>query len=193
MNTSWPDLVTEAAAVSTMILEEGAERDWSHNASGLDWTCRNTLDHVVLGVVGYAGLLIARPADRYITLFASLDPQAAICECLEGVGIAATILGSAVRDADDQVRAWHPWGHSDGPGFAAMGVVELLMHTADIARGLGLDWRPPEHLCTPVVRRLFPEAPSGHNPADTLLWCTGRAALPGHGRRSRWQWDGTVR
>ncbi|MGP3986900.1 maleylpyruvate isomerase N-terminal domain-containing protein [Streptomyces sp. 3N207] len=170
---SWPDLVVEAADECTSILEKGAELDWSRNAAGLEWSCRTTLDHLALGIVGYAGLLIARPADRYITLFASLDAQASIPECLEGVGIAASILASAVREADSDVRAWHPWGHSDGPGFAAMGIVELLVHSDDIARGLGLGWRPPEQLCTHAVRRLFPEAPDGHDAAGTLLWCTG--------------------
>ncbi|MFC4010655.1 hypothetical protein ACFOY2_25735 [Nonomuraea purpurea] len=37
MKVSWPDLVTEAAGASTKILDEGAGRDWSHHAAGLDW------------------------------------------------------------------------------------------------------------------------------------------------------------
>ncbi|MET7338934.1 maleylpyruvate isomerase N-terminal domain-containing protein [Nonomuraea sp. NPDC005650] len=191
--TSWAALVVEAAHETTAILEKGAAQDWTRDAAGLEWTCRTTLDHLALGIVGYAGLLIARPADRYITLFASLDPQAPISDCLEGIRIAANILASAVREADDDVRAWHPWGHSDGPGFAAMGVVELLVHGMDISRGLGLGWRAPEQLCVPAVRRLFPDAPHGDDATETLLWCTGRADLPGHGRRDRWRWDGTVR
>ncbi|UBU12593.1 maleylpyruvate isomerase N-terminal domain-containing protein [Nonomuraea gerenzanensis] len=190
---AWAGLVVEAATETTAILEKGAGLDWTRAAAGLEWTCRATLDHLALGVVGYAGLLIARPADRYITLFASLDPQAAVPECLEGIRIAGHLLASAVREADGGVRAWHPWGHSDGPGFAAMGVVELLVHGLDISRALGLGWRPPEHLCSPALRRLFPEAPDGDDAAELLLWCTGRAELPGHGRRLRWQWDGTVR
>ncbi|GAA4986113.1 hypothetical protein HD597_011151 [Nonomuraea thailandensis] len=187
------DLVVEAADETVAALEKAAERDWTRRAAGLEWTCRATLDHVALGVVGYAGLLIARPADRYVTLFASLDPQAPIGHCLEGIGIAARLLASAVREAGDDVRAWHPWGHSDGPGFAAMGMVELLVHGLDITRAMELDWRPPEHLCAPAVRRLFPEAPDGEDAAEILLWCTGRAGLPGLGRRDRWQWDGAVR
>ena len=163
--TSWAASVLEAADETTAMLEKGADQDWTRNAAGLEWTCRSTLDHLALGVV----------------------------DCLEGIRIAANILASAVREADGDVRAWHPWGDSDGPGFAAMGVVELLVHGMDISRGLGLDWRPPEHLCAPAVRRLFPEAPDGDDATETLLWCTGRADLPGHGRRDRWQWDGTVR
>jgi hypothetical protein len=191
--TSWPDLVTSAAATCTAILGKGADQDWSRRAGELDWSCETTLDHLALGVVGYAGLLIAQPTDRYIALFASIDQQVPIPVRLEGIQIASTLLAATVRDADAHVRAWHPWGHSDRGGFAAMGVTELVVHTHDITRTLGLEWNPPEKLCAPVVRRLFPDAPAGHDPARTLLWCTGRLALPGIGRRGQWRWDGSVR
>jgi hypothetical protein len=193
MTGSWPGLVTSAADECARVLEKAAGADWSIEAAGLDWTCRQTLDHVALGVVGYAGLLIARPADRYIALFASLDQQAPIPACLEGIRIAAGMLASAVREAAPGVRAWHPWGHSDGPGFAAMGIVELVVHTYDIARAFDLGWQPPDALCRAAADRLFPDRPAGRGGADTLLWCTGREALPGLGRRREWRWDGTVR
>ncbi|WP_347877194.1 maleylpyruvate isomerase N-terminal domain-containing protein [Streptomyces sp. 8K308] len=174
-------------------LRQGAEEDWSRPAQGLDWTCRETLDHLALGLVGYTGLLVSRPTDRYVTLFASLDPGATVPDCLEGLRIAATLLASTVRDTAPDARAWHPWGHSDATGFAAMGITELTVHTHDIARALGLRWAPPDGLAATVVDRLFPEAPTGHTPFDTLLWCTGRIPLPGLPRRANWQWDGTVR
>ncbi|SCG72367.1 maleylpyruvate isomerase N-terminal domain-containing protein [Micromonospora coxensis] len=193
MSDFWPGLVTSAADESVLVLEKAADQDWNTGAADLDWTCRQTLDHLALGIVGYAGLLIARPADRYVTLFASLDEHAPIPACLEGIRIAASILASAVREATPEVQAWHPWGHSDGPGFAAMGIVELAVHTYDIARTFELGWRPPDTLCRAALERLFPDRPAGHSPADTLLWCTGREPLPGLGRRRQWQWDGTVR
>jgi hypothetical protein len=73
-----------------------------------------------------------------------------------------------------------------------MGVVETLVHTYDIALGLGLDWRPPARLCAPVLARLFPDAPPG-DPSALLLWCTGRITLDGRPRREQWRWDATVR
>ncbi|MGW4894595.1 maleylpyruvate isomerase N-terminal domain-containing protein [Kitasatospora sp. NPDC004240] len=191
--TDWPALVTEAAAVTTAVLAGAADADWSRRPAGSDWTARATLDHLALGVLGYAGLLTARPTDRYITLFGSLDPAAPVPHCLEGLRIAASLLSTVVRDAEPEARAWHPWGHSDGPGFAAMGAVELLVHGHDLATAFGLDWTPPDELAGPAVARLFPGAPS----TDTagLLWCTGRTALPGRPRRAanEWSWDGRVR
>ncbi|MFJ6610239.1 maleylpyruvate isomerase N-terminal domain-containing protein [Streptomyces sp. NPDC091289] len=189
----WPDLIATATDDSLAALAEVTGRDWSRPAHGLDWTCRQTLDHLALGLTGYAGLLIARPTDRYITLFASLDPQAPVRDCLDGLRIAATLAASTVRDTDPDVRAWHPWGTSDATGFAAMAITELTLHTYDITRALGVPRPPPDTAAAAVLARLFPEAPSGRRPSDTLLWCTGRAALPGLPRRVEWQWDGTVR
>ncbi|MFI2240635.1 maleylpyruvate isomerase N-terminal domain-containing protein [Streptomyces chrestomyceticus] len=193
---AWPSLLAAATDTCLDALLEGAHQDWSRPADGLTWTCRETLGHLALGLTGYAGLLIARPTDRYITLFASLDPEAPVPACLEGLHIASRLLGATVRDTPADVRAWHPWGHADAVGFAAMGVTELLLHTYDITRALGVTWAPDDDPCTAVLTRLFPDAPAtppGYGPSDTLLQCTGRAALPGLPRRAEWQWDGSVR
>ena len=189
----WTDLLAAATDDCLAVLLEKADQDWSRPAHALDWTCRQTLDHLALGLTGYTGLLIARPDDRYITLFASLDPQAPVPACLDGLWIATALLTSTVRDTAPEARAWHPWGHSDATGFAAMGITELAVHTYDITRTLGLPWAPPDGLSAAVLARLFPDAPSEHSPSDTLLWCTGRIPLPGLPRHADWQWDGTVR
>ncbi|ASO20468.1 hypothetical protein FHR81_004579 [Actinoalloteichus hoggarensis] len=190
---TWTELLAYATDDCLHALQEGAAGDWSRQAHGLDWSCRETLDHLALGLIGYAGLLLARPQDRYITLFASLDPEASITACLEGLRIAASFLGTAVRDTAVDVRAWHPWGHSDVTGFAAMGITELIVHTYDVTRALGVSWAPADDVSAAVLARLFPDAPVGHRPFDTLLWCTGRAALPGLPRTAEWRWHGSVR
>jgi hypothetical protein len=98
-----------------------------------------------------------------------------------------------VRTTPPDVRSYHGFGISDAEGFAAMGIVETLVHTYDLAGGLGLEWEPPAGLCARVLARLFPNAPEGTDPWPTLLWATGRWELPGHARVTKWQWDGTVR
>ncbi len=78
-----------------------------------------------------------------------------------------------------------------------MGVAELLLHTYDVTRALGLAWSPPDELAAPALARLFPDAPAvaGDAPADVLLWRTGRGDLPGRPRipAGAWRWDGRVR
>lgn len=46
-----------------------------------------------------------------------------------------------------------------------MGVAEILLHTHNIARGLGTDWLPPS------------------------LLCAGRADMDGLPRRTSWTWQ----
>src|SRR5205807_6005630 len=54
-------------------------------------------------------------------------------------------------------RGYHPYGASDPEGFAAMCVVELLVHGADIAAGLSLAFETPGDVCRRAVDRLFPD------------------------------------
>ncbi|RCV48116.1 maleylpyruvate isomerase N-terminal domain-containing protein [Marinitenerispora sediminis] len=189
------DVLDGAARACVAALEPALVRgeDWARPARGLDWSCRQTLDHVAVGVVWYAGLLVRRTADRNSALLGSLDRGASLAQWLEGVGAASALLSAAVRGAGPQARAWHPWGASDATGFAAMGVVELTVHTHDIARALEVPWAPAEEVAAFAVDRLFPDAPAGHSRWRTLLWCTGRAPLPGLPRRAEWRWSGTVR
>lgn len=53
------------------------------------------------------------------------------------------LLTAMVRTASPQVRAFHAYGVSGPEGFAAMGVVETLVHTHELAAGLALRWAPP--------------------------------------------------
>ena len=88
------------------------------------------------------------------------------------------------------MRAYHSFGVSDPEGFGAMGIVETLLHTHDVAEGLGLAWAPPAGLCDRVLARLFREVPDDQDRWQVLLWATGRADLPGRPRPEQWRWYG---
>ncbi|MGY4979562.1 hypothetical protein ACWCYL_20815 [Streptomyces sp. 900105755] len=98
------------------------------------------------------------------------------------------LLAAMVRTVSPQVRAFHAYGVSDPEGFAAMGVVETLVHTHDVTAGLALPWAPPADLCDRALARLFPEAPKNTDRWPTLLWATGRAELHNHPRRAFERW-----
>jgi hypothetical protein len=186
------DLITTATAASQRALEPVLDRDWSVTAGDLEWTCRHTAGHIADDLFSYASQVVARPHDTYLPVEAAVDPTATPQQLVRCVSMCGELLRLAVTAAPATARAWHPYGTSDPDGFAAMGITETLVHTYDIALGLGHEWAPPAEVSAAVVARLFPEAPVG-DPAAVLLWCTGRTALSDHPRRTSWRWDSTVR
>ena len=137
------------------------------------------------GEPGLAGI-VRRCVLRLLSRLLSITSHA--CEWLDVVqcGQSSPLLSGAIAAADPGSRAWH-WGACDPAGFAAMGVAETLLHTYDIAQGLGVSWLLPAERCAAVLRRLFPDAPPG-DPARVLLWSTGRADLDGRPRLTSWVW-----
>ncbi len=154
--------------------------DWDVPAGELQWSCRATAAHLAHDLLAYAAQVAARAQGRYLPLDLTVRDTAGPAEVLDVVQACGTLLVRALAGADAGDRAWH-WGPTDPGGFAALGVNEMLVHTWDIARGLGVPWEPPPAPAAAVVARLFPDQPG----AD-LPWCTGRIALPGRPRRPHW-------
>ncbi|WP_380283179.1 hypothetical protein [Kitasatospora purpeofusca] len=137
------------------------------------------------------------------------DGPRGLLEVLEASG---GLMVAIARTRTPEVRAFHPWGLADPAGFVAMSLVETLVHVHDVAEGLGLPWEPPADVCRRTLARLFPDvtpdaapdaapdvttdAPPDATPAagpwPTLLWATGRTALPGRPRRTEWRWYADV-
>ncbi|GAA0457410.1 hypothetical protein Aca07nite_69910 [Actinoplanes capillaceus] len=178
--------VDEAVAEMMRVLRPVQERDWEVRAGALEWTCRETAAHVAHDLTAYSGQIAGRAPAAYLPFDLVVRPEAVAGEVLSVVVACGAVLSAALRVAGPDARGWH-WGPTDTTGFAALGVNETLVHTWDIAQGLGLDWTPPPAMCAGVLARLFPEAPSG-DPAQALLWCTGRVGLPDRPRRpSSWK------
>lgn len=83
----------------------------------------------------------------------------------------------------------HPFRSANREGFAAMGVAEVLLHTHDIAEGLGVPYEPAAELCEDVLARIFPHVRPGPDHWRTLLWATGRGELPGRAPVTEWRWS----
>jgi hypothetical protein len=184
-----------AASASVAALAGYTDLDWQRvSAADLEWSCRQTALHMVDALYFYAMQVIYGQPDGYLCTELALDESASPPRMLAALSAHAELLHRIVRSADPELRGHHTYGVSDPAGFAAMGVVETLIHTFDVVRGLNPAdrWRPPAALAAPVVARLFPHAPSG-DPVDVLLYCTGRAALGGLPRQTEWRWDSTVR
>lgn len=212
MGTPPPPAVTAAdvdLAVSLAVgtLSGALGREWHVPAGGLDWDCWETVEHMSDDLFSYAGQLAPKrpPLDTHVpfswqarrpggpanAVFA--DPEGGPAGLLQVLDACGTFLTAVVATSAPGTRAHHIFGVSDPEGFAAMGVVEVLVHTHDVASGLGLTWTPPSDLCDRVLHRLFPDAPTGTDRWPTLLWATGRGSLPGRPRLDSWRWYGEPR
>ena len=187
-------------------LSKLTEADWQAPAGTLTWTCWETVEHIADDLFAYAAQMSladppqttyvpigwkSRPGGPGLTVYA--EPEHGAAGLLQVLDSCAGLLTAVVAAAPADRRAFHPYGVSDAAGFAAMGVVETLVHTADLAAGLGFDWDPPAELCDRVLHRLFPAAPTDTERWPTLLWATGRGELPGRPALTGWTWDGTPR
>ncbi|MFB7469730.1 hypothetical protein [Kitasatospora sp. NPDC056184] len=180
-----------------------ADTDWTRRAGGVDWDCWTTVEHLADDLLAYAAQLgpAQPPRDRYVPFVSRRpfpggpngfvharreDGPRGLLEVLEASG---GLMIAIARARTPEVRAFHPWGLADPAGFVAMSLVETLVHVHDVAEGLGLPWEPPAGVCRRTLARLFPDVsldPAG--PWPTLLWATGRVALPGRPRRTGWRW-----
>lgn len=176
------------AAVAEMVvaLTPHITADWSVRAGALEWSCWSTATHVAHDLLAYAGQVVAGATDGYLPYDLVTERGASPRRVLTIVEACGRLLGNAVDNAPGGPVAWH-WGMSDAAGFAAMGMAEVLLHTYDIAQGLGVAWLPPDSLAQLVVARLLPDVPAG-GPAEMLLWATGRGDLDGHPRVTDWVW-----
>ncbi|MFI1443635.1 hypothetical protein [Streptomyces fructofermentans] len=193
---------TVRLAVAALRSARGA--DWGAGAGSLEWDCWETVEHLADDLFSYAAQLGPQepPSDTHVpfawsrrrpggpanVVFADREGgPAGLLMVLEACG---ALLTAVVRTTPSTVRSHHVFGVADPEGFAAMGVVETLVHTYDVAQGLGIDWAPDADLCARVLARLFPDVPADTDPWPTLLWATGRGDIPGRPRRTEWRWYG---
>jgi hypothetical protein len=182
--------VRAAVHLACDTLAGAVDRDWRVPAGELDWDCWETVEHIADDLFAYAGQLgprkpsvegpvpfgwdYRRPGGPALTIYAvPADGQAGLVQVLEASG---ALLAAMAEVTPPGVRAYHVYGASDPEGFAAMGVVEVLVHMRDVTAGLELPWerrgRCVPGSCTGCSRTLRP-APIAGRPC-----CGRRAASP---------------
>ncbi|MEU5988445.1 hypothetical protein ABZ806_05685 [Spirillospora sp. NPDC047418] len=199
------DDLESAVRLAVSTLRKAPPDAWDAKAGSLEWDCWETVEHLADDLFAYAAQLGPKtpPMDGEVPFMwqarrpggpanaVHADREAGPEGLLQVLEACGGFLIAMVRTVPSHVRAHHTFGAADPEGFAAMGIVETLVHTHDLAEGLGLPWEPPADLCRRVLRRLFPEAPHDTEPWRTLLWATGRAELPGRPRLTSWRWHGS--
>lgn len=185
----------QAVAECVGLLGAVTDRDWDGVRAGrLEWSCRQTAVHIAEDLIAYAGQLAGREQDGYSPFELSLEEGTDNAGALRVIGAMGALLAAAVRTTPRDVRAFHPYPFrsANREGFAAMGVVEVLLHTHDISEGLGLSYEPAPELCDFVLTRLFPHVQPGPTPWLTLLWATGRGELADRAPVAEWRWNNNV-
>jgi uncharacterized protein (TIGR03083 family) len=181
------DDVLAAAATCHDFLQKAAGADWGVPVPGLDFTVTSVVAHAANGPLWYALDLWSGPSDdTAFDLKVRLDASSAAL--LASLRSAARVCAASVDAAPAETRGFHPAGAADPSGFAAMACDELLVHTDDAARGLGLRFSPDPDLAGRVLGRLFPWHDPGDDPWRTLLWANDRVDLPGLPSQKGWTW-----
>ncbi|MGH3448168.1 MAG: DinB family protein, partial [Nocardioidaceae bacterium] len=195
------DVVQDLIDYIARVPDEG----WAVAAAGLEWSCRETVAHVLDDLGGYAMQLSGERGhgDNYTPLVEGIKPRPdgptfgfwpeedggnqAICDCLDAVG---GLLVAVVATAPPERVGWHVWGYPDASALAAMGITEATLHTYDILRPHAIDYRPDDAIVGRVLDRIFPDAERTDDPWHDLLAATGRTPKT---QGIRWQWDASVR
>lgn len=177
--TITPDDLAVMAGLCRDALLVRRDDDWDRPAANVEWTCRQTLEHVCLMGVAYGLRLAARTTgDRDYAPVALGD--ATIVELIDTMHDSALLLAEVARAAPRTARAHHTAGMADPEGWLAMAIDETLIHTGDISEGFGDRFQPPDLLSRAVLDRLFPWWPSDQPPWPALQWANGRGALVSH-------------
>jgi hypothetical protein len=104
-----PGDVLAAAAISRKTLEAAIDRDWSVKAGDLDWSCRQTLDHIIDSLFLYSAYLASRATGR-LSPPRNGDPDASVEALLSSLGTSAAVMAEVARAAPPGTRAFHPAG-----------------------------------------------------------------------------------
>src|SRR5688572_19701887 len=112
------DLIAVARLCGTT-LRGFIDRDWDTSAIGVDWTCRETLEHICS--LGYAPVLATR-GDLVWPPALMVRPDSSIHDLIGTLETMAIVLAEVARAAPEDVRAPHPAGIADAEGFLAMGI-----------------------------------------------------------------------
>lgn len=183
-------------------LREVPDDGWSIPADGLEWTCLETMMHILDDLGSYAMLLSGVHGHEGYTPLREfgLEPgrpvglfwpekdggTRAVLQCLDAVG---GLLVAVVASVPIDRVGWHPYGNPDRSALAAMGIVELVLHTRDILAAHDIDYRAPSTVIDRSMDRIFATAVRSADPWNDLLRATGRTEET---RGAKWRWDSSV-
>lgn len=177
------DEFAQVLVASQATLSEVAEQDWSVAAGTLEWSCRQTVDHMIDCVFSYAMQVAARAPSGFLPfgeLHATAD--ASNRDLITGLRAVGQLFQDVVTNAPSGTTASDGVLSLDVGDWCARAAYELAVHTHDIASGAGLSWELQGDLSTSITASpglwMFDRAAAaaGTDPWTTLLRGSGRPA-----------------
>ncbi len=133
------------------VLGPAVDRDWTRQAANVDWSVAKTVAHIAESLLWYASDMAAGPAELS-SMDLTVPVDKAPAELLRTVRTFGVVLARVLDAAAPEDRGWHPFGLPDASGFAGSACDEIVIHTADAAAGLGLDFAPSADLALYTAR-----------------------------------------
>src|SRR5580765_3312541 len=113
MREPTPDDLRSAVMTVNDALTPYVEADWSVNAGDLEWTCRETLDHSINVLLGYAGnlsMLTTMPRQEV----RDGDANGSILRLLDALVSSGHILARVAEATPPGGLGYHAAGRADG-------------------------------------------------------------------------------
>ena len=130
----------EFAAVSAHSTSDSlagvVDLDWSVTAGALDWTCSQTVDHMVDCVFSYAMQFAARASGGFLP-FHELHalPEATPSDLVQGLGAVEAMFIAVLRCTPSNATASDGFVELGVTDWAQRGAYEVLLHTHDVLEG----------------------------------------------------------
>lgn len=178
-----PDDIVHAAELAAAAFAPHDQADWSARAGDLDWDVETTVVHLI-GALAKETLYLASRSTRFIAVNPGKFRGATPAELVRSIVPAAQALANTAHASPPGALAYHSTGMTDAEGYLAMGCGEVLVHTWDACRGLGVEFRGSDEVAAAVLARTFPWVATqpDDGPWRTMLWAFGRIALEGRAR-----------
>jgi hypothetical protein len=127
------------------------DRDWGAAAGTLEWSCWETVDHVIDCVFSYAVQVAAGAPDGWLPLELHPLPTATPTALVDALRTVGAVFAAVLRTAPADGVASNGVMSLDRAAWAARGAYEIAVHTHDVLRGLAISFEVSALICSRIV------------------------------------------
>lgn len=169
-------------------LRSATDGDWSVRAGTLEWTCRQTVDHVTDCIFSYALQIAGRVRGDFLRLEQlHAQPDADPTDLVDSLEAVGRMFAAVVEEAPPKTISSDGYFDLSLTDWVARALNELLLHTYDVLSGLGVRFAPSTEICAFVLQTpaLWMYDRADRTAADawrTMCAASGRPDSPARGK-----------